>query len=135
MKTEEGARKLIPPLDKAVAALIEDLKQRGLFESTLVVVMGEFGRTPRMNKDAGRDHWGNAFSVAFASGSLKMGQIIGKSSARGEYVLDRPITPQDVAATVYHFLGIDSRSLTFEDKTGRPVYVIEKGEPIAELFA
>ena len=64
-----------------------------------------------------------------------MGQIIGKSSARGEYVLDRPVSPQDVAATVYQFLGIDSRSITFEDRTGRPSYVIEKGEPVAELFA
>lgn len=134
MKTEEGARKLIPPLDRAVTALIEDLMQRGLFESTLVVVMGEFGRTPRMNKDAGRDHWGNTFSVAFSSGGMNMGQMIGKSSARGEYVLDRPVSPQDVAATVYQFLGIDSRSITFEDRTGRPTYVIEKGEPISELF-
>lgn len=134
MKTEEGANKLIPPLDKAVAALIEDLEARGLFDSTLVVVMGEFGRTPRMNKDAGRDHWGNTFSVAFSSGALKMGQIIGRSSHRGEYVIDRPVTPQDIAMTVYQFLGIDARTLTFEDKTGRPTYVIEKGEPVSELF-
>jgi hypothetical protein len=135
MKTEEGANKLIPPLDRAVAALIEDLEARGLFDSTLVVVMGEFGRTPRMNKDAGRDHWGNTFSVAFASGAWNMGQIIGRSSPRGEYVMERPIDPQDIAASIYHFLGIDSREITFEDKTGRPVYVIEKGEPIRELFA
>ena len=135
MKTEEGANKLIPPLDRAVAALIEDLEARGLFDSTLVVVMGEFGRTPRMNKDAGRDHWGNTFSVAFASGAWNMGQIIGRSSARGEYVLEKPFDPQDVAATIYRFLGIDSREIAFEDKTGRPVYVIEKGEPIRELFA
>ena len=135
MKTEEGANKLIPHLDRAVASLIEDLELRGLYNDTLVVVMGEFGRTPRMNKDAGRDHWGNTFSVAFGSGGLKMGQVIGRSSPRGEYVMDRPITPQDVAATVYQFLGIDSRSITFEDKTGRPTYVIEKGVPIQELFA
>ncbi|MCY2935012.1 MAG: DUF1501 domain-containing protein [Planctomycetota bacterium] len=134
MKTEEGANKLIPPMDRAVAALIEDLEARGLFDSTLVVVMGEFGRTPRMNKDAGRDHWGNTFSVTFASGAWNMGQVIGRSSPRGEYVMDRPISPQDVAATVYHFLGIESRSITFEDKSGRPSYVIEKGEPIQELF-
>lgn len=134
MKTEEGANKLIPPLDRAVAALIEDLEMRGLYEQTLIVVMGEFGRTPRMNKDAGRDHWGNTFSVAFGSGGLKMGQVIGRSSPRGEYVMDRPITPQDVAATVYQFLGIDSRAIKFEDKTGRPSYVIEKGVPIRELF-
>jgi uncharacterized protein (DUF1501 family) len=122
-------------LDRAVAALIEDLQARGLFDSTLVVVMGEFGRTPRMNKDAGRDHWGNTFSVAFSSGAWNMGQVIGRSSPRGEYVMERPIDPQDIAASVYHFLGIDSRAITFDDKTGRPVYVIEKGEPIRELFA
>ncbi len=133
LKTEEGARKLIPPLDRAIAALIDDLIARGLFESTLVVAMGEFGRTPRMNRDAGRDHWGQTFSVLFACGSMQMGQIIGRSSPRGEYVMDRPISPQDVAATVYHHLGIDGRSVTFEDRTGRPTYLIERGEPIREL--
>jgi Protein of unknown function (DUF1501) len=133
LKTEQGARKLIPPLDRAIAALIDDLIARGLFESTLVVAMGEFGRTPRMNRDAGRDHWGQTFSVLFACGSMQMGQIIGRSSPRGEYVMDRPISPQDVAATVYHHLGIDGRSITFEDRTGRPTYLIERGEPIREL--
>lgn len=133
MKTDEGAKKLIPPLDRAIAALVDDLIARGLFDQTLVVAMGEFGRTPRMNKDAGRDHWGNTFSVLFASGSMPMGQIIGRSTSKGEHVADRPIGPQDVAATVYHHLGIDARSVTFEDKTGRPVYLIERGEPIREL--
>ena len=133
MKTEEGAKKLIPPLDRAIGALIDDLVDRGLYDSTLVVAMGEFGRTPRMNKDAGRDHWGNTFSVLMGCGSMKMGQIIGKSSDKGEHVVDRPISPQDVAATVYHHLGIDARAITFEDKSGRPSYLIEKGEPIREL--
>lgn len=134
LKTEEGARKLIPPLDRAIAALIEDLIQRGLFESTLVVAMGEFGRTPRMNKDAGRDHWGKTFSVLMACGGMRMGQVIGRSSERGEYVLDRPISPEDVAATVYHHLGIDARSITFEDRAGRPIFLIEHGHPIPELL-
>ncbi|WP_435010168.1 DUF1501 domain-containing protein [Tundrisphaera lichenicola] len=133
LQTEEGARKLIPPLDRAIAGLIDDLIDRGLYDSTLVVAMGEFGRTPRMNKDAGRDHWGHTFSVLMGCGSMKMGQVIGRSSARGEHVLDRPISPQDVAATVYHHLGIDSRALTFNDRAGRPTYLIEKGEPIREL--
>jgi len=133
LKTEEGARMLIPPLDRAIAALVDDLIDRGLYDSTLVVAMGEFGRTPRMNKDAGRDHWGNTFSVLMGCGSMKMGQVIGRSSARGEHVVDRPISPEDVAATVYHHLGIDSRAITFEDKSGRPTYLIEKGEPIREL--
>ena len=93
LKTEEGAKKLIPPLDRAIAALIDDLIDRGLYDSTLVVAMGEFGRTPRMNKDAGRDHWGNTFSVLMGCGSMRMGQVIGRSSDRGEHVVDRPDQP------------------------------------------
>jgi len=133
LKTEEGARKLIPPLDRAIGALIDDLIHRGLYDSTLVVAMGEFGRTPRMNKDAGRDHWGDTFSVLMGCGSMRMGQVVGRSSARGEHVADRPISPQDVAATVYHHLGVDSRSVTFDDRGGRPTRLIENGEPIREL--
>jgi uncharacterized protein (DUF1501 family) len=133
LKTEEGSKQLIPPLDRAIGALIEDLIARGLYDSTLVVAMGEFGRTPRMNKDAGRDHWGNTFSALMGCGSMKMGQVIGRSSAKGEHVVDRPISPQDVAATVYHHMGIDAASVTFEDRTGRPTYLIERGEPIREL--
>jgi hypothetical protein len=133
LKTEEGARRLIPPLDRAIAALIDDLIGRGLYETTLVVAMGEFGRTPRINKDAGRDHWGHTFSVLMGCGSMRMGQVIGRSSERGEHVVDRPVSPQDVAATVYHHLGIDARSVTFEDRTGRPTYLIDRGTPIREL--
>ena len=133
LKTEEGARKLIPPLDRAIGALIDDLIDRGLYDSTLVVAMGEFGRTPRMNKDAGRDHWGNTFSVMMACGSMRMGQVIGRSSERGEHVADRPISPQDVAATVYHHLGINARAVTFDDRTGRPTSLIDNGDPIREL--
>jgi len=133
LKTEEGARKLIPPLDRAIASLVDDLIERGLYDSTLVVAMGEFGRTPRMNKDAGRDHWGDAFSVLMGCGSMRMGQVIGRSSERGEHVVDRLITPQDVAATIYHHLGINGRTVIFEDRAGRPTYLIENGEPIREL--
>jgi hypothetical protein len=133
LKTEEGATKLIPPMDRAIAALVEDLIDRGLYDTTLVVAMGEFGRTPKMNKDAGRDHWGQTFSVLFGCGGMKMGQAIGKSSERGEKVVERPISPQDVAATVYHHLGIDARSVVFEDRSGRPIYLIENGTPVAEL--
>jgi hypothetical protein len=132
LETEIGARLLIPPLDRALAATVEDLMQRGLYERTLVVAMGEFGRTPRMNANRGRDHWGNTFSVLFGNGRMRMGQAIGRSSPRGEYVVDRPITPQDVAATVYHHLGIDGRTI-FTDSLSRPVPVIEHGEAIREL--
>lgn len=89
-KTEEGAKLLIPPLDRAIGALVEDLIERGMYDKTLIVAMGEFGRTPRMNANAGRDHWGNTFSVLFGGGGMKMGQTIGRSSARGEKVVDRP---------------------------------------------
>jgi uncharacterized protein (DUF1501 family) len=132
-KTEEGARLLIPPLDRAIAALIEDLIERGLYEKTLVVAMGEFGRTPRMNANAGRDHWGNTFSVLMGCGSMAMGQVIGRSSRRGEEVVERPISPQDVAATVYHHLGINARAVTFRDALDRPLALIDSGEPIREL--
>ena len=133
LKTEEGARKLIPPLDRAIASLVDDLVDRGLYEKVLVVAMGEFGRTPRMNKDAGRDHWGHTFSVLMGCGSMRMGQVIGRSSERGEHVVDRPISPQDVASTVYHHLGIDAQSITFKDRQNQPRYLIEEGHPIHEL--
>jgi hypothetical protein len=134
LPTKEGGQRLIPPLDRAVAALIEDLSQRGLYEKTLVVAMGEFGRTPRMNAEGGRDHWGNTFSVLMGCGSMNMGQVIGKSTPRGEYVADRPIGPQDVAATIFHHLGIDARKVLFADAQGRPIPLIETGEPIRELI-
>ena len=133
-KTEEGARLLIPPLDKAIAGLVQDLIDRGLYDKTLVVAMGEFGRTPRMNRNAGRDHWGNTFSVLMGCSSMKMGQVIGRSSARGEEVVERPLSPQDVAATVYHHLGINARSVTFRDLLDRPMPLLDSGEPIRELI-
>jgi len=132
-KTEEGARKLIPPLDKALAALFTDLRQRGLYDKTLVVAMGEFGRTPRMNANAGRDHWGDTFSVLVGCGSMRMGQAIGRSDSRGERVVDRPIDPQDVAATVYHHLGISPQQTVFYDALNRPMPLLDRGRAIREL--
>jgi hypothetical protein len=87
-----------------------------------------------MNPEGGRDHWGNVFSVLMGCGGMKMGQTIGKSTPRGEHILDRPFTPQDVAATVFHHLGIDSRNVIFKDNQNRPAALIENGEPIRELF-
>jgi hypothetical protein len=133
LPTAEGGKKLIPPFDAAFTSLIEDLHQRGLNERVLVLAMGEFGRTPRMNPEGGRDHWGNVFSVLFAGGSIKTGQVVGKSNARGEYPIDRPLTPEDVTATVFHHLGVDARQVSFPDATGRPIYLVEHGEPIREL--
>jgi hypothetical protein len=134
-KTEEGAKLLIPPLDRAIAALVEDLIDLGLYDKTLVVAMGEFGRTPRMNGNAGRDHWGNTFSVLFGCGAMNMGQVIGRSSPRGEHVVDRPIDPQDVVATIYHHLGIDAQSVAFIDQLDRPMPLLDHGRPIRELIA
>lgn len=133
-KTEEGAKLLIPPLDRAIVALVEDLIERGLYDKTLIVAMGEFGRTPRMNANAGRDHWGNTFSVLFGGGGMKMGQTIGRSSPRGEKVVDRPIDPQDVAATIYHHLGINASAVSFRDHLDRPLTLLDHGEPIRELI-
>lgn len=135
LPTEEGARLLIPPVDRAIAALVSDLHDRGLYEKTLVVAMGEFGRTPRMNSAGGRDHWGHAFSVLMAGGRYAMGQTIGKSDQHGAYVTQRPISPEDVAATIYHHLGIDGRNSFLEDRTGRPHRLVEHGSPIGELIA
>lgn len=133
-KTEEGARKLIPPLDAAISGLVRDLIDRGLYEKTLVVAMGEFGRTPRMNRYAGRDHWGRTFSVLMGCGGMNMGQVIGRSSTRGEHVVERSITPQDVAATVYRHLGIDPQNVILRDRLDRPMPLLDTGEAVSELF-
>lgn len=134
MKTEEGARKLIPHLDRAIAVLVDDLVDRGLYDRVLVVAMGEFGRTPKMNKDAGRDHWGDTFSVLMGNGKMRMGQAIGASDARGEQPVERVLKPQDVLATVYHHLGIDPHAVMFTNRTGRPVTLLDGGEAIHELI-
>jgi uncharacterized protein (DUF1501 family) len=134
LPTEKGAKQLIPPVDRAIAALIRDLVERGLFEKTLVVAMGEFGRTPKMNDAGGRDHWGHTFSVMMSGGRFRMGQPIGASDDRGAYVAERPLSPEDVTATVYHHLGIDARNTAIPDRAGRPRYLAEHGEPIRELL-
>ncbi len=133
LPTKKGSLDLIPPFDRALAGLVRDLIDRGLYDSTLVVAMGEFGRTPKMNDAGGRDHWGHTFSVLMGGGGMPMGQVIGASTARGEYVADRPLDPQDVTATIYHHMGINARETALSERTGRPVYLVEKGEPIREL--
>lgn len=111
---------LIPSLDLAVSSLIQDLKDRGLFDETLVVVMGEFGRTPKLNPRGGRDHWPRVFSVMLAGGGVSGGQVVGRSDAVGESPADRPVTPSDLVATIYTLLGIDPQlELTTPDQ--RPV--------------
>lgn len=123
---------LLPQLDSAISALLDDLEGRGLLETTLVAVHGEFGRTPKINNDAGRDHWSNVFSVMVAGGGLKRGQVIGTSTANGENPNDRPVHFNDVLATMYQQLGIPTDRV-FPDAFGRPVPILYEGRPIPEL--
>jgi uncharacterized protein (DUF1501 family) len=123
---------LVPLLDTALAALIDDLRERGLFDETLVVVMGEFGRTPKLNTDGGRDHWPRVFSALVCGAGIRGGQVIGASDAHGESPAERPVTPSDLAATIYTLLGIDpAGKLTTPD--GRPVAINQGGEVLKEL--
>lgn len=124
---------LIPSLDLALSALIDDLKDRKLLDSTLIVVMGEFGRTPKLNTQGGRDHWPRVFSVAMAGGGVKGGQIIGTSDAVGEGPKDNPVTPTDLAATIYTLLGIDPTA-EMHTADGRPVKINAGGKVIKELI-
>ena len=111
--------KKLPEFDRAWAGLMQDMQQRGLMQDTLVLVWGEFGRTPRINKDAGRDHWPGAQSVVLAGGGMTMGQAIGSSDARAELPKERPLTPEDVLATMYAHLGIDGEH-EFLNEAQRP---------------
>jgi hypothetical protein len=122
-----------PRIDQSISALVTDLRDRGLDKRVLVNVMGEFGRTPRINTGAGRDHWPGAMSVLFAGGGLKMGGMIGTTDRQGAYPTSTPYSPGDVLATMYRVLGIDTTHV-FYDRQNRPVPVLPQGEPIAELF-
>ena len=125
---------LIPSLDQALNALIVDLGQRGMLDETLVVVMGEFGRTPKLNTAGGRDHWPRVFSVLMAGGGIQGGQVVGSSDPIGESPADRPVTPSDLAATIYSRLGIDP-STEIHTPDGRPVRLTPDGaEVISELI-
>jgi hypothetical protein len=124
---------LVPSLDQALSSLVDDLDQRGMLEETLVVVMGEFGRTPKLNTRGGRDHWPRVFSVLLAGGGIRGGQVIGQSDAVGEGPADRPVTPSDLAATIYTLLGIDPK-LELHTADGRPVRVAPfEAEVVREL--
>jgi hypothetical protein len=132
-----GAREgvgLIPTFDRGFAALVNDLADRGLLDETLVVAMGEFGRTPKLNTQGGRDHWPRVFSVALAGGGVKGGQVVGASDRVGESPSDRPVTPADLARTIYTLLGIDpDRELQTAD--GRPVQINQGGQVVRELLS
>jgi uncharacterized protein (DUF1501 family) len=126
-------RQLLPWLDAALSTFLRDLSDRGLLESTLVIVTGEFGRTPRINKDAGRDHWGPAFTVTLAGGGIKGGRVLGKTDARAERPAADPYGPEDLSATLCHLLGIDPGE-EVRTPDGRPVAIVNGGRVIRDLL-
>ena len=123
---------LAPTFDLGFAALIEDLDQRGLLDETLVIAMGEFGRTPKINAEGGRDHWPRAFSAVVAGGGVSGGRTIGSSDRVGESPKDDPVTPEDLVRTIYVLLGIDP-DLELRTPEGRPIRVNQGGRIIASL--
>lgn len=130
----KGLTPILPHVDRAVFALVNDLEQRGLLDSTLVLMMGEFGRSPVVNKEAGRDHWTNVMSMLLAGGGLRHGQAVGSTDARGDEVKDAVVRPQDLAATVFRHLGIDLAT-QWVNPRGRPIPIVaEGGRPIPELI-
>ena len=131
---EQEMHKLAPSFDQAVSALLQDISARGLEEQVLRVIAAEFGRTPWLDpKSGGRDHWPQLCPLALAGGGLKMGQVVGQSSARADVPKTAPFSPQDLMATVFHVLDIPL-DLTYTNPSGRPVRMIEHGTPISELI-
>jgi hypothetical protein len=129
LKTE-----LLPPFDRAASALLQDLEQRGLLDETLVVVLSEFGRSPQISSDAGRDHWTNAYSVMLAGGGVARGRVLGRTTPRGDEPAERPVAHTELLATIYHQLGIDYRA-TLPDAESRPMSILPDGAaPIRELL-
>jgi uncharacterized protein (DUF1501 family) len=131
----QAMKERAPVFDRAVAALIEEVFERGLDRRVLVIVTGEFGRTPKIsyvNGRPGRDHWPSAMSILLAGGGLRAGQVIGATDARGEAPSERALEPNDFLATVYRHLGIDTRAEVV-DRSGRPLRVLDRTDPIAEL--
>jgi hypothetical protein len=123
---------LVPPVDRGVSALLDDLTDRGMLEDTMVMVLGEFGREPKVNKSAGREHWASCFCGLFAGAGVLGGQVIGKSDKNGGYPSTTPYSPDDIGATVYHMLGIDPHA-EVRDRLGRPVQ-LNRGRIITQLF-
>ena len=125
--------KQLPQVDRGVANLIQDLHDRGMQDDVVTVMWGEFGRTPKINMNAGRDHWSPVMGALVAGGGLRMGQAVGASTAKGERPKDRPYTVAQVLSTIYHAVGIDP-SITFPNGAGRPMYVLDDRQPVRELI-
>jgi len=124
---------LLPQFDAACASLLADLHERGLLERTVVAALGDFGRTPRINKNAGRDHWNNCYSVLLAGGGFKGGHIHGASDRTGSLPAEQPVTPGDIVATIYNQLGVDHRT-ELHDSLDRPHMLVPKGRVIDGLL-
>jgi hypothetical protein len=130
---EKGLKPILPRVDQVLATFIGDLEARGLLDQTLVMMMGEFGRSPVLNREAGREHWTNVMSMVMAGGGLRHGQVIGASDSKGYGILERKVTPQDLAATVFTHLGIDTEQ-SWINGQGRPIPIVQDGgQAIAEL--
>lgn len=129
----KNARATVPMLDLGLSALVEDLAARGLDKDVSVVVWGEFGRTPKINTSAGRDHWPNVNSCVLAGGGMQLGQVIGSTNRLGEVPQDRPVHYREVFSTLYHNVGIDARHTTLNDLRGRPQYLVDERLPMREL--
>ncbi len=119
-------------MDRGLSALIDDLAGRGLLDDTLVVWFGDFGRTPKVNPSAGRDHWSTAGCALMAGGGLKVGQVVGRTNALGEYVTDNPVRPSDIAATIYTTMGINLHTW-YRAQDGRPIELCPEGKPVRDL--
>jgi uncharacterized protein (DUF1501 family) len=124
--------RLLPRLDAGFSALIDDLRLRGMLDNTLVAWFGDFGRTPKVNPSAGRDHWATAGSACFAGGGTKPGQVVGQTNALAEFVTDSPVSPQDIAATIYHCLGVPLHTW-YKAQDGRPIELCPEGKPVRQL--
>ena len=123
----------LPEMDKAIAALVSDLVERGMYQDTAIIWMGEFGRTPRINGNAGRDHWTNCYSVVFAGAGIRGGTVYGESDDQAAYVQDLPVSTSDICATIYHCLGIDPEARV-PDAAGRPTGIDYGGRPIEGIL-
>jgi hypothetical protein len=133
-KIFDSLNKKLPEMDQGFSALLEDMDLRGLLDDTLVLMFGEFGRSPKINKDAGRDHWGPAASLVFAGAGVKRGQVVGSTDKQGGFANRRPVAPADVACTVFDALGIDPHK-QLPSPDGRPVEILDTGEVVKELYA
>ena len=130
---EQSLQRRVPALDHAIATFIADIAQRGLTENVLLVISGEFGRTPRINRNGGRDHWAPLSTLALSGGSFRMGQVVGESMSKADVPKSSPIRPQDLMATIFHHLGIDPKTQLI-NQAGRPVSLLEQGQLIGELI-